>query len=223
MRIATLILVISALAAGASAQQIGDRATLNALLTSSTTEDFESFAVNSGSALVLAVSSLDSTTITNGQGAGLVEAGATYVGPSSTALQWNGNAFQSLTTKTLMTSLNPAIRIDYAGSVQAMGLDAKGFSGLGYGGFMDVYGAEGLVGTVSFNVADTAGLAFVGYQHAAGITSVVVRSGAYAFSPIIDNHTYGDFSPVPEPATMALVGLSLAAGVGRRLRKARRP
>lgn len=211
------ILVVSAVAASslAGAQQINTRAALNALLVSSTTDDFESFAIGVGGAVNLDVSILDSSSIANGQGPGLVNPGAKYSDPSSTQLQWNGDQYFGLNTKTLLSNgASGDIRIDYANFTQAMGVDVKVFSGFGFQGTMDVYNGANLVGSVNLSLAGNAGeFFFAGYQNAAGITHVVVKSPTWSWSPIIDDHTYG---VVPEPATIVALGAGLAALLRRR-------
>ncbi|MGE3126604.1 MAG: PEP-CTERM sorting domain-containing protein [Fimbriimonadaceae bacterium] len=217
MKRTLFILAISAVAVGAQAQQIGSRAALNALLVGSTSDDFEAFSIGVGNATNLDTTTLDSTTIANGQGPGLVNAGATYSDPSGTQLQWNGDTYFGINTKTLLSNGSGGqIRIDYAGATQAMGLDAKVFNGFGYSGMMQVYNGATLVDTVNFNLAGTAGESvFLGYQNNAGISHVIVSDLSHSWSAIIDDHTYG---VVPEPATMIALGLGLAA-LARRRRK----
>lgn len=215
MRKSLLIALCCAVPLGASAQQINDRATLNSLLTSSVTDDFESFDIGSGGATTTDVSSLDSGSVVNGQGPGLVNPGATYSGDGS--IQWNGDQYYNIATKSILdNSSNGTLKIDYANGTQAMGLDANNFVGFGYSGQMDVYNGASLVGTVKFNLAGNGGeTVFLGYQNAAGITSVVISSPTYSWSPIIDNHTYG---VVPEPFSMATLGIG-ALALLRRKRK----
>lgn len=211
------ILAIAAVAVGAQAQQIGSRAALNALLVGSTTDDFEAFSIASGNATNLDVSSLDSTTIANGQGPGLVNPGAKYSDPTAFQLQWNGDTYFGINTQTLLAnSTGGQIRIDYASLTQAMGVDLKVFSGFGYAATMEVYNGATLVDTVNFNLVGNPGESvFAGYQNNAGISHVIFTDTNHSWSAIIDDHTYGT---VPEPATMIALGLGLAA-LARRRRK----
>jgi len=211
------VLALSALAAGASAQQIADRTTLMGLLTSSTTDDFETYRIASGGADNLDISAMDSTSIANGQGPGLVNAGAKYADPSGVQLQWNGDTYFGMDTQTILSNgTSGDISISYAGFVQAVGIDTKGFSGFPWNGFMDVYNG-GLIDTISLSIASGGSeTAFAGYLNAGGITGVVIRSANYSWSPVIDNSTYG---VVPEPLSIVALASGLVAMVARRRRK----
>lgn len=217
MKTRLALVALAALPMFASAQVIANRATLNALLLSSTTDDFERYSIAAGTATVMSSPTLDSASIINGQGPNLVNPGARYSDPSNSNLQWNGDTYFALTTKTILSNGAGTIRIDYAGATQAMGLDAENFSGFGYTGSMQVWNGGTLVDTVNFNMSGNGGeFKFLGYQNNAGITHVVVTSPTYQWSPIIDDHTYG---VVPEPATMISLGAGLAALAARRRRK----
>lgn len=210
-----LLLGLAAVAAGANAQQIADRATLNSLLTSSSTDDFEKYDVAVGFADNLDTAVLDSNTVTNGQGPGLVLPGATYTDPSGVHLQWNGDQYVGMNSKTLLSNGTTGdIRMDYSGFVQAMGVDVKVFAGFGFDGQVDFFNGTQLLGTVKVSLAGLAGESvFAGWQNAAGITNVMVSSANYPWSPIIDDHTYG---VVPEPATLSALGLGILALAKRR-------
>ena len=194
------VLALCVLAPKGSAQQIPDRPTLDALLGSNQTlEDFESFDLPEGEGALLDVATLDDTTVANGQGPGLVEVGATYVDHENTTLQWNGDAWFGLVTKSILSGsleLGAQINIVYGPLVQAMGVDLVNFEGFGYTGtvtFKD--GAGQVLGTIPVMLTGTPNeRVFVGWQHAAGIGSVEIESPTYTFSPIIDDHGYGDFA-----------------------------
>ncbi len=194
-----------------------DRGTLDGLLGGNQTlEDFESFDIAQGTATNLDVFELDSDTITNGQGPGLVEPGARYLDPSQNQLQWNGDLYVGLESKTLLSNgTTGTIELLYDPVVTAMGVDLRAFQGFGYDGIFDVYDtADTLLGSVSFHLANGGPEnVFLGWEDAAGIGRVVVRSDAFGWSPIIDNHAYGR---VPAPGAIALLGL--AGLMGRRRR-----
>ena len=157
--------------------------------------DFESFSIGTGQAVNLDTTVLDDTTIANGQGPNLVEDGATYIDPSGTQLQWNGDQYFARTTKTLLANGSAGqIDIAFAPTVQACGFDLTCFQGFGYTAnavFRDVTGAT--VGTVTVTLVGNAGeRAFVGWQHTAGIAAVEIASSDYPWSPKIDDHGYGD-------------------------------
>lgn len=191
-----LSLLVSSITIGTvQAQQIPDRSTLDSILGANQIfEDFESFDVAYGGAVSLDVYSLDDSTIAMGQGPGLVEPGAVYSDSATSALQWNGDNYYSLISKTLLSNgANGEIDIDYTTPVNAMGLDLRAFAGYGYTGTVDVYDLSGnLVSStgISLSSGGTENV-FFGWQHAAGISSVVVRSSTYGWSPLIDNHGYG--------------------------------
>jgi hypothetical protein len=203
------------IASAVDAALILDRTTLDDLLGGNQTlEDFESFVVAQGGAATLDVFELDFNTIANGQGPGLVEPGASYLNPSETSLQWNGDQYFGLETKTLV-SAGESIELVYDSEVTAMGVDLRAFEGFGYDGVFDVYDTDDtLLGSVSFNLANGgAENVFLGWEHAGGIGRVVLHSPLLGFSPIIDNHGYGR---VPAPGAIALLGL---AGLVRRRRR----
>jgi len=208
-----------AICSGAFAQQIMTRGALNALLTSSTSDDFEAFQIGVGAATNLDIASLDSNSIALGQGPGLVKPGATYVDPTGVHLQWNGDQYVGLNSKTILANGGGGgtIKINYNVFTQAMGLDAKAFLGFGYTGTMDVYDNAGaLVGSANFGLGTGGGeTSFIGWQNNAGIGSVVISSPNFSWSPIIDDHTYG---VVPEPVSMIALGTGLLA-LARRRRK----
>lgn len=217
MKVILSLGLVAVTAVFANAQVINDRSTLNGILGSYVNDDFETYSVADGTAIVTNVAVLNSTTIMTGQGPGLVNAGVTYRDLSGNSIQWNGNGYYGIVSKSIIANgTNGDFRIDYDGSTIAMGLDLKSFEGYGYSGTMSVYSGATLVDTVAFSVSAVAGSStFVGYQHGAGITSVLLNSPTYPWSPIIDDHT---FAAVPEPGTIAALG----AGVLLLLRKRRK-
>lgn len=211
-----IILGASAIVGAANAQQVLTRTNLNSLLASSTTDDFERYFPGS-SADVMNSPTLDSTSIINGQGPNLVNPGAKYLDATQNNLQWNGNSYFGINTKSILSNGGGAIQIDYAGSVQAMGLDARVFQGFGYSGVMDVYNGASIVGSITFSMVGSAGESvFLGWQNSGGITKAIVHSSNFSWSPIIDDHTYGSTSTVPEPATFAVLGIGALVLIRRR-------
>lgn len=172
--------------------QIPDRATLDSLLGGGQTlEDFESFAVGDGAATSLDVAMLDDSTITNGQGPGLVEAGATYVA-STNVLQWNGHNYFGLPTRTFLAN-GERLEITYDPPVTAMGFDVHAFSGFGYSGTMTVFDLNNTnVGVANFTLnSGGTETVFIGWEHSAGISRIVLDDLAHSWSPVINDHGYG--------------------------------
>ena len=156
-------------------------------------EDFEAFSIGAGQATVLDVFCLDSTSIANGQGPGLVQPGATYCDPSSSQLQWNGDQYYSRTTKTILSNGAGAIHITYAPAVTAMGVDLSAYIGYGYTGTATVYDpSNAVLGTVNYTLV-TGGPErfFLGWANAGGIGRVEISNVTWSWSPKIDDHAYG--------------------------------
>lgn len=195
MKSVLLLAGVALLAAGAAAQAVPDRATLQSILGGNQTiEDFEGMSVQNGSASGLGVSSLDYKTVVFGNtGPGLVAFGATYSVPGG-SLTWMGPNFSALNSHVLGANLQSPGRmdIDYEVPVPAMGLDVTTIAFAGASGtarFKDPGGV--ILGTVPFTLPGGAGQrAFVGWQHAGGIGSVEITM-PLVFSPMIEDHLYG--------------------------------
>jgi hypothetical protein len=204
---------------------IPNRGTLNTLLAGGgTTDDFESYVVADGLAQHdLSVPSLNNTTLVNGQGPGLVHAGATYVFTGG-YIQWNGNNYFGLQTKTIL-ALAQVLEIDYTSPVKAMGIDLEEFSGNPDGTgtpFTDsvtaqVYGPGGLIYTSPpINLSGPTAV-FFGFEDSGGIVRVVFTGSTNIWSPIIDNHTYGGAptpTSVPTMTEWGLILFMILAGSG---------
>lgn len=176
-----------------------------------TTDDFEAFAISAGGATSAGVLMLDENTIAQGQGPGLVEDGCTY-SVAGGNLQWNGDAYYSLVTKTICGSSTPdgSIYLDYDQPVSQVDMDLSTFAGYPETATVTAYDAAGAMLTTQ-----TLSIAATGAQHpislsATGIERVVVK-GVNSWSPMIDNHVY---CAGPAGPSLALFGNCGQAGSG---------
>lgn len=199
-----------------------DRASFNAdpAVTNPTTIDFDSYATGTD----LNGATIGLATLSNENGVTPLEviAGATGVrnpmSPSSGANVLSpGGSDPDLDTDEL--------RVTFSQGVQAVGLDVvfdvpDGFSFTQFRVF-DLNGDELLNQTPIPSPNGAPGYQFVGYvSSSANIGSILVRD--YDNSAPDDNIAFDSitYSPVPEPATMTLIGLGAAALAARKRRKA---
>ena len=186
----------------ATAGVINTRAQLNALLGGGQTyEDFEALNVPFGGQRSDSSGLLNSSSLFNGSGPGLVQPGVDYLAGT---FFWNGNNYYGLNTQTLGDSTgwrSWQITLDYTTLVTAMGFDLQGYQGYPQVGTVSVYNLNNaLVSTTNANGG------FFGWEHAAGIGRVVVSTQNSNSYMMIDNHAYG---VVPEPAALTLAALAL--------------
>ena len=173
-------------------------------------DDFETYSIASGSAETTGSISLDDTTITGtGQGPGLVSDGCTYSAYGG-ELQWNGDAYFGLGTRTLLANLVNTLTLEYDSPVTQVDLELKAFSG-----FPDSVVITGLLGgSVVYTSAPiaVAGPGAVPFSLTGTTVDEISITGSYTFSPIIDNHAYRggmrlDINGLcPGPATVVLTG-----------------
>ncbi len=91
--------------------------------------------------------------------------------------------------------------------------------------YFDVTGADGITDSFSFNAKPSNLKAiFVGFENPTGISSISIGPSAGNGSLLIDNMILQAPASVPEPGTLALVGVSLLGlAVASRRRFARQP
>ena len=205
----------------ASAQQISTRVELNAILSSGYeyTDAFEGYNIGVGGSDNTNLTSLNSTSIVNGQGPGLVGPGVTYstydtgFTGEQDFLFWNGPGYFGGASKNIESG-QQGIEFTYTLNVNAMGVDLSDFQGFGDTYTAYVYNGINLVGTSSGTLSGPTPT-FFGWQNAGGITSVILVDSVNYWSPIVDEHSFG-FAPTPEPASMAALTLGSLALLRRR-------
>ena len=118
---------------------------------------------------MLGVTTLDSTTVANGQGPGLVIGGFSI---SSSELQWNGNGYYGLSTESVSGS--DPLTIDFTSLTRAFGVDLETYSGFPNTFNATVYATDNttVIGMISGISVPTPSAVFFGFQDTAGIGSV---------------------------------------------------
>jgi hypothetical protein len=214
------ILGLIGVAGEAKAQStVPDRPALNAILgASAVTENFEGFSISDGNALVLGTTTLNSTTVTDGQGPGLVIGGFSI---SSGELQWNGNGYFGLSTKSVSGD-NP-LTIDFTSLTRAFGVDLETYSGFPNTFNATVYATDNttVIGTITGISVPTPSPVFFGFQDTAGIGSVTFSDTSQPFSPVLDNLEFGS-GAIPEPSSIVLASAALVMGLVYSLRRRKR-
>jgi hypothetical protein len=204
---------------------INTRAELNALLgVGAQNENFEGFNIADGTAVNLDTNVLDSTTIANGQGPGLVIPGFQVSG--SVKLQWNGAGYFGQPSKDILSnSGDSTISLAFTKPTNAFGIDMLDFAGFTDVASVTVYATDDttILATISGINLVGANAVFFGYFDAGGIGKAVLTQATDGWSPIMDNLEFGVANTgTPEPASLAMLGAGLAAlGTGRILRRRR--
>ncbi|GCL53714.1 hypothetical protein NIES3806_10500 [Microcystis aeruginosa NIES-3806] len=201
---------------------ISDRTQLNTILGGSgVTENFENYNVPDGNGDELQAT-LDSSTVVNDQGPGLVVNGVTFVAGSSN-LKWNGANYFGSPSKELV-ALSQTMNIDFSVPVNAFGLDLRAYQGFGDTATVTIFGTDDstVLDTISsIGLAGTGVPVFFGYQDIAGIGKIELTQQSGSWSPMIDNLTFGQSAAAstPEPSTVLGLGLlGLGALVKRQLK-----
>ena len=217
MKTFLLAVVASAAVTAQAGTLIPDRSTLNTLLgASAVTEGFENYTIGSGNADSIGTN-LDSTTVVNGQGPGLVVPGVDF---SSSSMQLDGAGYFGAPSNELLSN-DTTLDITFGSPQDAFGVDLRDFNGYSLTGTVTIYATDDSTVLDTYSgISVTSTPAFFGYENTNGIGKVSLSSSG-GWSPIIDNVEFGQASAAPEPATitMFLAGLGLAA-FARKRRKA---
>lgn len=212
-----------AIASTANAGVIADRTSLSALLgASAVTEDFNLLTNASVGDQGSLNGVLNNSTNVPTLGTGRVVSGVEFsrVGTLNfgSDLFMPQNGYFGFANPALLSG-SSSLQIDFQTATDAFGLDLLEYSGYSDRVSIAIYGADDttLLSTEQYfsTNSPTSGV-FFGFSDAGGIGRVVA-TGINSWSPIIDNLTFGQANSVPEPATLALLGLGLAGlGVSRR-------
>src|SRR5690606_36913154 len=153
------------------------------------TEDFEAYVLSAGTSEVLGIMILDETTVTNGQGPGLVEDGCTYSSLDGD-LQWNDAGYYGQVNRNIVANgSDSTIILEYDTTVGTVDFNLSAFSG-----FSDTATAEafdiggvslGVVGPLAIPDATPVPVSF----SIPGIKTIVII-GTRGWSPLLTDHVF---------------------------------
>jgi|GEM_PF-6798133 len=194
----------------------GSRASFNAAIPGAVVEDFELANISFGNSASIP-SPLDKTTNNAIFSTGSIKDGVRFVGQNDPGFEgfYLGNGFGPYLTKGLSTDFTGTgiASVFTAGNVRSVGLDI--LQNFGNGSTqVEIFGTSGLLHSEWITVTNWQGT-FYGFSSTDIITKVVVYDGQiFNGYDGVDNVAFS--TAVPEPATMTLLGLGLAAVLRRR-------
>jgi hypothetical protein len=140
---------------------------------------------------------------------GTILPGVTYSTPIGSGFFFNIDAGGGFPGGFLDTITGNALTVQFTTAQTAFGFDTNALMGSSFNITIDFSGGASFFDTLSIpNTFSLTGFGFI--SSADDITSaVIVNPNNQVFGFAIDNFTYA-FSPVPEPASLALLGIALA-------------
>lgn len=157
-------------------------------------ENFESFNVSAGNAAGLDCAVLNSTSICNGQGPGLVVPGVAFTWGTGGG-QWDGAGWFGAPSREILsgTPAGQPLIIDFTIPVDAFGVDLRAFTDFPATATMTIFGTDDItvLGTVSVSLSTSGVPVFAGWEDISGIGRVTLTQTGQPWSPLIDNLEFG--------------------------------
>jgi len=164
-------------------------------IAASVVDDFETFSVTVGGALVIGVDTLDDTTIASGQGPGLVADGCTYTAGPGGSLQWNGAAYFGTTSQNILSHTNGVLTMLYDSPTGDISFDLDAYAGFADTATVTGYDDLGILVFTSAPITLPGGVPVPYSYSGTPVHEIRVTGSAFSWSPLLDNHAYGPGGP----------------------------